>query len=70
MHDLFIVAIPTLAVMFGILLNRQEATAIRGEMSQLRTELRSEMGALRDSIHRDMISLHERVATVEARNSN
>ena len=59
MHDLLVIAIPTIAVMFGILLNRQDATAIRAEMV-----------ALRDSIHRDMISLHERVATVEAKHSN
>ena len=59
MHDLLVIAIPTLAVMFGILLNRQDATAIR-----------SEMVSLRDSIHRDMISLYERVATVEAKYGN
>jgi hypothetical protein len=29
--------------------------------------MRSEMVALRDSIHRDMITLHERVAVVEAK---
>ena len=56
MHDLPVIAIPTLTVMFGIMLNRQDSIAIR-----------SEMVTLRDSIHRDMISLHERVATVEAK---
>ena len=59
MHDLLVIAIPTLAVMFGILLNRQDAMAIR-----------SEVVSLRDSIHRDMISLHNRVATVEAKYGN
>ncbi len=29
--------------------------------------MRSEMISLRDSIHRDMVPLHERMATVEAR---
>ena len=70
MHDLLVIAIPTLAVMFGILLNRQDATAIRSEMIALRDSTRSEMTALRDSIHRDMISLHERVATVETKQNS
>ena len=50
------IAIPTFAVMLGIIFNRQDSTA-----------LRSEMVSLRDSIHRDMISLHERVAIVETK---
>jgi hypothetical protein len=45
--------------MFGILLNRQDASSIRAEMV-----------ALRDSIHRDMIALHERVAVVETKHNN
>jgi hypothetical protein len=72
------IAVPTLAILFGILLNRQDATSIRTEMKseigQLRAEFRSEIGSLRsemfqlrDSIHRDMIGLHERLATVEAK---
>ncbi len=75
MHDLLVIAIPTLTVMFGILLNQQEFTAIRSELrteiGSLRTEmhgeigsLRKEMIALRDSIHHDMVSLYERVAVV------
>ena len=80
MHDLLVTSIPTLAVMFGILLNRQEATAIRNEMkaeiAQLRSELkgeinalRSETIALRNSIHHDMIGLHERLAVFESKQS-
>jgi hypothetical protein len=59
MHDLFVIAIPTVAVMFGILLKRQDASSIRAEMV-----------ALRDSIHRGMIALHGRVAIVETQNNN
>jgi hypothetical protein len=70
MHDLLVVAIPTIAVLFGILLNRQDATSIRSELKSEIGQLRSEMIALRDSIHRDMISFHERVATVEAKQNN
>ncbi len=76
MHDIFVVSVPTVVVLFGILLNRQDATSIRTEMASLRNEmkaqiaqLRSETIALRDSIHRDMVSLHERVAVIEAKNN-
>ncbi len=69
MHDLLITSIPTLAVMFGILLNRQEASAIRTEVRAEIGQLRLEIISLRDSIHRDMISLHERVAVMEAKNN-
>jgi len=70
------IAIPTLAVLFGILLNRQDVTAIRGEMAAMRTEfkadlhreiggLRGEIVTLRDNIHQAMSGLHERLAVVE-----
>jgi hypothetical protein len=78
MHDVIVISLPTLAVLFGILLNRQDATAIRAEVKneigQLRSEMRSENGqlrseiiTLRDNIHRDMIGIHERLATVESK---
>jgi hypothetical protein len=63
------VAIPTLAILFGILLNRQDATAIRAELKAEIGQLRTEMIQLRNGIHSDMVGLHERVATVEAKNS-
>ena len=75
-HDIFVFFVPTVVVLFGILLNRQDATTLRTEMANLRNEmkakisqLRSETIALRDSIHRDMVSLHERVAVIEAKNN-
>ncbi len=86
MNQILIAAlIPTLVVLIGILLNRQDAMAMRSEMGQLREEfknensqlrseikseiaqLRAEIITLRDNIRRDMMGLHERVATVEAR---
>ena len=81
MHDLLITSMPILAVMFGILLNRQEATTTRNEMkaelAQMRSELRGEINALRsetialrDSIHRDMIGLHEHLAVVESKQNS
>jgi hypothetical protein len=76
--------IPTFAVLLGILFNRQEITALRGEIAQLRSEMRDEIASirgeisqlrmemfqLRDSIHRDMIGLHERIAVVEAKQAS
>jgi hypothetical protein len=74
------IAIPTLAVLFGILLNRQDITTLRSEMrvemTAMRTEfkadlhreiggLRGEIITLRDNIHQDMSGLHERLAVVE-----
>jgi len=81
MHDLLIVAIPTLTVLFGILLNRHDVVSLRADMkgdnASLRSEvkseinqLRSEIIALRDQIHRDMISLHKRVAVIETKHGS
>jgi hypothetical protein len=75
------ISIPTLTVLIGILMNRQDTTALRAELKSeiggLRNEMRSEIGSLRnemfqlrDSIHRDMIGLHERLATVEAKQAS
>jgi len=54
------VAIPTIAILFGILLNRQDATAIRAELKSvelaLRNELRSEIGTLRSELRGEMRS--------------
>ena len=54
MHDIVIVGVPLIAILAGIMLNRQD-------VSSLRTDLRSEIGSLRsemngrfDSIQRDM----------------
>jgi hypothetical protein len=93
-------AVPTLVVLIGILMNRQENAALRSELrsvegslrseiksvesslrseiksveSSLRSEiksvensLRSEMVQLRNSVHADMVGIHERLATVEAK---
>ena len=68
--------IPTVLMLIGLLLNRSDNAALRADLAVLRsdmaqnnTALRSEMVQLRDSIHRDMISLHERVAVVEAKHT-
>ncbi len=73
--------VPTFAVLLGVLFTRQEIVGLRSEMIQLRTdinrdmttlrtEINRDMTTLRDSIHRDMIGLHERVATVEAKQNS
>jgi len=59
--------VPTLVVLIGILLNRQDAISIRSELKTEIGQLRAEIITLRDNIHRDMVGLHERIAVVEAK---
>jgi hypothetical protein len=61
MHDALAVGIPMVVIIAGILLNRQDASALRSEMAALRTELRGDINGLRaemnsrfDSVQRDM----------------
>jgi hypothetical protein len=49
MHDVLIVGVP-LAILAGILLNRQDVASLRSEMVAFRAEMNSRF----DSIHRDM----------------
>ena len=51
------IAIPTFAVMLGVLFNRQELMALRGEMGQLRNDLTRDMTQLRGDMTRDMTQL-------------
>ena len=50
MHDAFIVGVPLIAILAGILLNRQD-------ISSLRNELRSEIGSVRSDVRSDISSL-------------
>ncbi len=59
--------VPTLVVLIGILLNRQDAISIRSDLKTEIGQLRAEIITLRDNIHRDMVGLHERIAVVEAK---
>ena len=58
------IGIPTLAVLVGILMNRNDANQIRAEIGQLRSETRNEIGQIRGEIstarkqsHDDVIML-------------
>ncbi|MDQ2924094.1 MAG: hypothetical protein M3R43_00815 [Acidobacteriota bacterium] len=80
---LLTIGIPSLLVILSWLqqssrLSRLEASTDKGfeaverkfDTVEMKFEaFRGEMVALRDSIHRDMVSLHERVAVVEAKQS-
>lgn len=53
---------------------RSEMSQIRSEIAQVRSDVRSELsnvrseiGGLRETVYREMVSLHERVAIVEAK---
>jgi hypothetical protein len=75
---LFAAGFPTLVVLLGILLNRQDAGSLRAELKSeiggLRSELRSEIGGLRsdiggriDMLTGKVIELTDRVSHLEAR---
>jgi hypothetical protein len=50
MHDVITVGIPLLAILAGILFNRQDVKELRSEISGLRSEIRSEIGGLRSEL--------------------
>ncbi len=61
------IAVPTLAILFGILLNRQDALSIRAELKAVEQGLRSEIGTLRRDVYAELGSL--RAEMVLLRNS-
>ena len=60
---------PTVTCLIGILLQRQDVRDLRSEMMVLRKDIQSEMQAFRKDVHADLLLIHERVATVEGRQS-
>jgi hypothetical protein len=50
LKDILIVGLPTLMVLVGILLNRNDSNQLRGEMATLREEFRGEMATLREEL--------------------
>ncbi len=69
--NILAVAIPTLAILFGILLNRQDAISIRAELKAVESALRNEMAQLRKDINADMLQLRKDLNAdmVQLRNS-
>jgi hypothetical protein len=66
LKDILIVGLPTLMVLVGILLNRNDSNQLRGEMATLRGEMRaefsnirSEFNQMRDLFHSDIVHLLE-----------
>jgi hypothetical protein len=53
MKDTLTIALPTLMVLIGILLNRNDANRLDARITALEASLRAEMG----SIHAEMVSL-------------
>ncbi|HEY5329929.1 MAG TPA: hypothetical protein VIJ79_08610 [Acidobacteriaceae bacterium] len=58
-------AIPTVAVLLGILLNRQDVTSIRGEIIAMRTDFHNKIDGLRaefkDDLHREIGGLRTEI---------
>jgi uncharacterized coiled-coil DUF342 family protein len=79
-HDLFIVGVPMLVILAGILLNRNDIKELRSEfrseIKELRTEikdvraeisdLRSESGSLRSDMMAQHAEVLVRLATIDA----
>jgi predicted nuclease with TOPRIM domain len=72
-HDLFIVGVPMLVILAGILLNRNDIKELRSEFRSEIKELRSEINDLRSesgSLRSDMMAQHAevlvRLATIDA----
>jgi hypothetical protein len=66
MHDALVVGVPLAAILAGILLNKQDVSALRSEM----VSFRAEMNARFDSIHRDMREFYGEQARHDLRLSN
>ena len=58
---------PTVTCLIGISLQRQDTRDLRSEMRSEMGGLRADMINLRTQVHSDLLLIHERVATVEAK---
>ena len=70
----FTIGIPTLAVLVGILLNRNDANRLDARITSVGHNLRAEIGALRIQTHHDLMAmvgasneLDKRIARLETR---
>lgn len=68
------IAIPSVLIVISWILvalswmqQDKRMSRIEATLGNLARDIRSELITLRDSIHRDMVPLHERMATVEAK---
>jgi hypothetical protein len=60
-------ALPTLMVLIGILLNRNDINRLDGRITALEGSLRGEMNAMRDRFHNDMMMLMSSNGALDAR---
>jgi chromosome segregation ATPase len=54
MHDALVIGVPVVVILVGILLNRQDATAIRSDLRAEINGLRSDIYPRLESIQRDI----------------
>lgn len=67
MHDVLTIGLPLLAILAGILLNRQDVGALRNDLhTEIRT-LRAEINSRLDSIQRDMREFYAEQARHDVR---
>jgi septal ring factor EnvC (AmiA/AmiB activator) len=65
MHDIITVGLPLIAILFGILLNRQDIQAVRNEIAQLRSEFNGRIDALTREVRESTRSLGRHDAQLE-----
>ncbi len=63
MHDVFIVGIPLVVILAGILFNNNNAKELRAEMKDFRSEMRTEMKEFRAEMKSDMRELRSEMRT-------
>ncbi|MGD0796582.1 MAG: hypothetical protein ABR910_02555 [Acidobacteriaceae bacterium] len=66
MQDVLIVGVPLVAILAGILLNRQGVESLRAEMVAFRAEMRARF----DAVHRDMREFYGEQARHDLRIGN
>ena len=68
MHDDIIAAVlPTLAVLTGILLNRNEYTKLDGRLSSIEARLDARISSLENRFHSDMVQVIGKLTELEVR---
>jgi septal ring factor EnvC (AmiA/AmiB activator) len=64
MHDALTIGIPLMAILSGILLNRQDVSSLRSEMSTLRNDLHGEIGSIRAELRSEIGSTRAEIGSV------
>jgi hypothetical protein len=70
MHDAYLIGIPTLVIILGILLNRGDVRDLRSEMRSKIGGLRTEISHLRSEFHREFREFYRTLGQHDVRIDN